>query len=234
MIVELYKRIFMNGIETNYLIRPDGEVYSINKNKFLKKMISNSGYEYVNLHVNKKPYHCLVHRLVAFSFCKNSKPDTYTIVNHIDGNKTNNVYDNLEWCDYKYNNNYRYILGYQNARGEDNPANKYSVEQIISICELLMHGYPRGYVAQVLKVPASLVSSVSNRTTWTHITNNYVFIENKFKFMSMDDYNDIMKVYDLLKCNSELSIAEISKIIDKGYEYTRGKVRTVKSRINFN
>ena len=49
MIVELYKRIYINGIETDYLIRPDGEVYSINKNKFLKKMISNSGYHYVNL-----------------------------------------------------------------------------------------------------------------------------------------------------------------------------------------
>lgn len=60
MIVELYKRIYINGIETDYLIRPDGEVYSINKNKFLKKMISNSGYHYVNLYVNKKLYHCLI------------------------------------------------------------------------------------------------------------------------------------------------------------------------------
>lgn len=234
MIVELYKRIYINGIETDYLIRPDGEVYSINKNKFLKKMISNSGYHYVNLYVNKKLYHCLIHRLVAFSFCKNTKPDIYTIVNHIDGDKTNNVYDNLEWCDCKYNNNYRYILGYQNARGEDNPTNKYGTHQIISICELLMQGYPCGYIANVLKVPPSLVISISIRKTWTHISNSYIFIESKFRFRSMEDYTDLMVVYELLKQDSSLTISDITKIINKSYEYTRSKIRTVKSQMKLN
>jgi hypothetical protein len=46
----------------------------------------------------------LVHRLVASAFIEN--PNNYPIINHRDEDKTNNASSNLEWCDYKYNNNY--------------------------------------------------------------------------------------------------------------------------------
>lgn len=38
----------------------------------------------------------LLHRLVATLWCPN--PNAYETVNHIDGNKGNNSYENLEWC----------------------------------------------------------------------------------------------------------------------------------------
>lgn len=56
---------------------------------------------------HKKLY--LVHRLVAETFVEN--PYNYDIVNHIDGNKRNNNYQNLEWCTLSHNQRHAIKLG---------------------------------------------------------------------------------------------------------------------------
>ena len=50
----------------------------------------------------------------------------------------------------------------------------------------------------------------------------------------MEDYTDLMVVYELLKQDSSLTISDITKIINKSYEYTRSKIRTVKSQMKLN
>ena len=52
----------------------------------------------------KKNY--LAHRLVALHFISNK--NNYSIVNHIDGNKLNNVVENLEWTNYSKNRQHSY------------------------------------------------------------------------------------------------------------------------------
>ena len=42
-----------------------------------------------------------IHRAVAENFIEN--PNQYPVINHIDGNKTNNRVDNLEWCTQEQN-----------------------------------------------------------------------------------------------------------------------------------
>lgn len=69
--------------------------------------VNSVGYLYVKLtDKNKKIKNKLLHRLVAEAFVKNPDPDECDIINHIDEDKNNNVYTNLEWCTQEYNLNY--------------------------------------------------------------------------------------------------------------------------------
>jgi hypothetical protein len=60
------------------------------------------GYRKVGLSVNGKTVTISVHRLVAMTFLKGPPPG-YNVVNHIDGNKSNNDVSNLEWTNHAGN-----------------------------------------------------------------------------------------------------------------------------------
>jgi len=79
----------------------DEEHFRVTKEKILKTTINKiNGYAYVTLRSDKVKTFS-VHRLVAMYFVENkqNKPQ----VNHIDGNKINNAFYNLEWCTEKEN-----------------------------------------------------------------------------------------------------------------------------------
>lgn len=63
--------------------------------KILKQYETNSGHLCVYLNKNKKNHLSLIHRLVADAFLDN--PNNLFQVRHKDGNRKNNIADNLEW-----------------------------------------------------------------------------------------------------------------------------------------
>lgn len=99
---EIWKPI--KGYEGLYEVSSLGNVKSLRRNVFLKPGRKESGYLIVSLYKHNSGKNFYVHRLVAEAFIPN--PDNLPIINHKDEVKTNNCVDNLEWCDYKYNNSF--------------------------------------------------------------------------------------------------------------------------------
>ena len=88
----------------NYDVYEDGKVYSYYINGFLKGDITKHGYLQYTLYDNKKSFKIKAHRLVGILFLKCPKNYKDMVINHIDGNKLNNHYTNLEWVTTLENN----------------------------------------------------------------------------------------------------------------------------------
>ena len=69
--------------------------------KEIKKSKDRKWYYYINISINGNVKVFRVHRLVAMAFIPN--PLNKNEINHIDGNKTNNNVNNLEWATHKEN-----------------------------------------------------------------------------------------------------------------------------------
>lgn len=111
--IEIWKDI--EGYEGMYQVSNMGRVRALDRVKpnsggqiakghILPQSDNGHGYRFVSLWKFNKGRRFYVHRLVASAFIPN--PNNFPIINHKDENKSNNRYENLEWCTQKYNINY--------------------------------------------------------------------------------------------------------------------------------
>lgn len=100
------------GFESIYQVDEVGNVRRKSTGRIRKPQFTNDGYKTLILHQNKKKKHFTIHRLVALHFVPN--PNNYEFVNHKDLNKTNNHYQNLEWCTHLMNMQHAFA---NNSRG---------------------------------------------------------------------------------------------------------------------
>lgn len=91
------KTINIPGLE-QYEITEDGQVYSHIKKRWLKPIINSCGYimySLFNSSLNKRKFH-MVSRLVAYTYVSDPPTEKHE-VDHIDHNRQNNHYTNLQW-----------------------------------------------------------------------------------------------------------------------------------------
>lgn len=118
---EIWKDI--KGFEGRYQVSNYGRVKSLarivkrgqNGYRNIKETIlsprtdTKRGYQTISIRIHSKRYNLSLHRLVAETFIPN--PNNYPVINHIDGNPSNNNVNNLEWCTQSYNVKYSYTNG---------------------------------------------------------------------------------------------------------------------------
>lgn len=148
-----------------YKVYRDGSI--INKcNRKLKPRNNGFGYRKVGLTINGKYKSFMVHRLVAMCYIEN--PENKPQVNHINGIKTDNRVENLEWVTQSENMRHADKTGLRlMPRGEVNLNSKLKMSDAGLIRELYYSGlYTQKQLADLFSVSNQLVSRIVNNKSY--------------------------------------------------------------------
>jgi hypothetical protein len=138
--------------DSRYAVSNYGRVYAFGRERvregIVKQFKDTTGYYAVNIG-NRRRH---VHRLVLEAFAKNQRH--LLVANHIDGIKTNNRLENLEWTSYRGNLIHAYKTGLH--RGRRRIVCRHSMDGIFekqyeSIISVTQDGFNAAHVVQCAK-----------------------------------------------------------------------------------
>lgn len=165
------------GFEGRYEVSGDGRLRSHvvgGQIKPLTVQTEKRGYRFILLRLRRTPPKgCWVHRLVAQAFVPN--PLGLAEVNHIDGNKANNDFRNLEWVTRGDNIRHAYARGLRQATpdyGEDCRFARLKETDVIEIRRCYRRGLGDSNTVALAKrygVGTSAISRIVRRQSWAHI-----------------------------------------------------------------
>lgn len=168
--MEIWKDVV--GYEQYFMISNTGRIFSKRTNKEIVATIGKTGYAMFTTKIGGRTGKSIafkVHRLVAESFIDNVDDKPY--VNHIDGVKTNNTVQNLEWCTAKENVNHAIKTGLHVIKfGEDHGSTKLNEEIVRKVRSLYATGlYSYADIAKEMNLKTRTVAGIVRRETWKHI-----------------------------------------------------------------
>lgn len=160
---EIWKDI--DGYNGVYKVSNTGRVYSTVHNRCKKQTLSKRGYYCVDLWKGNKRKNVKVHRLIAIHFISN--PEKLPMVNHINGCKTDNKIENLEWIDNKGNIIHAINLGLKKDLGEKHWNNKLTEVDVKDI--LLNTTDTHQNIAHKFGVCRGTITAIKNRKRWKRV-----------------------------------------------------------------
>lgn len=215
--------IYLNGEQTKYVVSKKGRIFNTKSGKELKHKIDSKGYLVVTLSHKGVQKDMRVHRLVALGFVKNPNKKKFTIVNHLDGNKQNPYYKNLEWTDYSGNVRHAITNGLtQMSRGEKHGKAVLKDADVHKICKIMETGLmTQREIAKKFKVDESVIHEIRLGHNWKHISNQYEINNCKLgQGWSLPDDVVLKICNEILK--DEMTIKEISRKYNIKYDIILG------------
>ena len=180
-------------LNDKYTVDSYGNIANYATGRMLTARKNKKGYIVYDLYLEQgKKSAVLSHRAVASYFLENFSK--YLQVNHIDCNKENNHYKNLEMVTNQENSAHAAANGLMvSLKGQENPFSKYTEEQIHNICKFLELGYHRDAIAEVLNVPNHLVKGIKSRKRWVHVSEKYTFNKSKMVYKYVKIPQDVVE-----------------------------------------
>lgn len=158
------------GFESYYQVSNLGRIRTIKTGRIRILGHNEQGYNTVSLCMDGRCRTKIVHRIVAKAFLSKEHPLANGDVNHINGIKTDNRVENLEWTNDKLNSDHAFSLGLiVRPKGEDCSAAKLTNSQVVAIRKRLENGCPNLTIAKEYNVSTGLICSIKKRRIWKHI-----------------------------------------------------------------
>jgi len=166
--VSNYGRVKTNSRKVRYVHAITGkEHFRTTECKFLKVHENKrTGYKFCQLYKQKKMYNITVHSIVASTFLE--RQSSLDVVNHKDGNKHNNVVENLEWCSNEYNHEHAKKTGLK-AKGSDIKNSKLNDSSVYAIKYFLKKGLSKSELSKAFNVSRATIILISQNKIWKHI-----------------------------------------------------------------
>ena len=133
----------------------------------LSPFLSRNGYLVVSTLQDGKRPKVFVHRLIAMCFVHGYRP--HLTVNHINGIKTDNRPENLEWVTLAQNTKHEWETGLVDLRGEKQPNHKLTQRQVIHIRKALRFGVPANSLSIIANVNPSTIHLIEKGKRWASI-----------------------------------------------------------------
>ena len=156
-------------LKFNYYVRDNGTIYSEKTHKILSPQLDKDGYQKVQMmSTDGKRHRYSVHRLIMENFNPVENMENMQ-VNHIDGNKTNNKLENLEWCNCKQNIQHAIE---NNLRAKINGSAKLTEEQVKEIYFRAIKGESCSSLGKDYGVCEDTIRRIRDKKMWKKITKN--------------------------------------------------------------
>lgn len=209
----------IEGFE-DYSVSVCGNIFNAEGRKIGSR--NNRSYIQVVLYGRGKKLKMSAHRLVAQAFIPNPEEKPY--INHINGIKSDNRVENLEWVTPKENSVHAQSLGLAYFSGEDNKNSLLSNAEVEDICKLLEKGCSVVNVSRILNKDYHLVHSIKYRKNWNSLSSKYTFKEtNRQRVLEEEEVRDVC--YLIKSGHSNLSISTLLNIpINQVRKIKKGKI----------